>query len=235
MEKPVLYLHVGAPKCGSSSLQAALQHLDKTIPHNVAEAISWHAGAHWANENPSEARPWKDARPWRERDAVLSHESFLNHFERVHPLVCSIFPEHRVRLLVLMRDPDSLARSSLAQLVWTCQHIPSSMQRLRHVRQIGLTAYAREIERRNEKNTAKWVEAAESSVSGDLRDLPSLASEWLGEPVIAALVGRQNTSLSPATVETLLCRLDSFTGTPAEWRAMAREIEGSDQIHRAIA
>ena len=229
--RPTLFLHVGAPKCASSTLQAAFALFRDgamTFPHELADAISWQAGAHWVDKKPNDADPVAAAAAWGERDCILSHESFLNNFDKVFPPICKLFPEHHVRVLIIERPIDEMAQSAIAQYVRTCMKVPSARTRLDAIRAMGMPAYTDALRLAHNQNCYEWSMAADSCCQGLLKDLEAHVVDWLGTPDIAehiSQIGTRNARLSPATVDAMLERLDSFTGTPEEWRDMAEQLE----------
>lgn len=227
-----LYLHVGAPKCASTTLQSALAEYrggEMTFPEVAAHSISMKAGVHWLTELEDYVEPVKAAADWQDRDCILSHETFYAHFDRTFPILRELFPSHLLRVLIIERDVNNQIRSTLAQWVRTCMQIPTSRQRLEHYRQIGPAEFKAQMEALQKKARTQWTEVADSYVLGDVRDVAQLASEWLGDSAIIKHIGetgRKNISLSEATVEKMLAELDTFNGTPEEWRALARKFEG---------
>lgn len=227
-----LYLHVGAPKCGSTTLQRALLCTPETrgvvAGYSVAAALQWAAGIYWKDQKPNDFDIKSWARRSADEDVIISAEAFFAHHARIAPLLLGeLFPGRRVRTLVVWREAEALARSTLAQYVRLCQEVPSYMERLTHIRKIGLDAFAENIRDTHAGHSRAWTLLSDETLFGHVRGLSRIAADWQENAAFKAVVEatpRQNVSMPHDRALSLMERAETFEGTTEDWKALCNGI-----------
>ena len=236
MAKPILFLHVGAPKCASSTVQYVLTKYYQSDYFGLREsgALAALASPRRLPFSEVEIASAEERAKSISSNLIISHESFFSARNNGVALIERLFPNFSVRTLIISRSPERLLESTLLQFMRTCIRFPATQERMHSLILMGHEAALEYTKNNFLLSESVWSEFGQLfKCQLERNDLGEGIADWLNDKRAKSLTNktpRQNLSMTPVTFE-ILRRYYYFKWTQTH-QAWSRLIVRIDKIVR---